>query len=181
MKLMIASDIHGSATYCKKLVDRFFEEGADKLVFLGDILYHGPRNPLPDGYDPKEVCSLLNPLKDRILCVNGNCDSEVDRMVLEFPLVPTLSAVFADGLELYLTHGHIYNKENPLPLPKGSILFYGHTHVPDFSFCNGVYYINVGSVSLPKENSEREYAVFEDGTFTRKNLDGNTLESRKIK
>ena len=180
MKFVIASDIHGSEKYCKMLVDRFFAEKADNLVLLGDVLYHGPRNPLPDGYSPKGVCALLNPLKESIICVKGNCDSEVDQMVLEFPLIPMYSAIFADGYELYLTHGHVFGKENPLPLKHGSTVCYGHTHVPDFSFENGVFYVNPGSVSLPKNDSERGYIVFENGTFTRKTLDGEILEMHKF-
>ncbi len=180
MKLVIASDVHGSEKYCKELVDRFFEESADRLVLLGDILYHGPRNPLPDGYDPKGVCALLNPLKERIVCVNGNCDGEVDQMVLDFPLIKGFTAIFDDTHALYLTHGHIFSKDSPLPVPQGSVVLYGHTHVPDFSLCDGVYYVNPGSISLPKNDSERGYIVYENGVFTRKTLNGKVLERHTL-
>lgn len=180
MKLVIASDIHGSEKYCKELIDRFFEEKADRLILLGDILYHGPRNPLPDGYDPKGVCALLNPLKDKIICINGNCDGEVDQMVLDFPLIKGFSLVFDGKIAMYLTHGHLFNKECPIPTPNGSVVLYGHTHVPDFSHINSVTYINPGSVSLPKNDSERGYILYENGVFTRKTLDGKILESHTV-
>ncbi len=180
MRFVIASDIHGSEKYCKELIERFYAEKADRLVLLGDILYHGPRNPLPDGYNPKGVCELLNPLSDKIICINGNCDGEVDQMVLNFPLIKGFSAVFDNGTALYLTHGHIFNKETPLPLPKGSVVLYGHTHVPDFSTIDEITYVNPGSVSLPKNDSERGYILFENGVFERKSLGGELLESHSI-
>lgn len=167
-KYLIASDIHGSPFYCRKLIEAFEKEKADKLVLLGDILYHGPRNDLPEGYAPKEVAAMLNKYSERILCVRGNCDAEVDQMMLDFPVLSDFGFIHSDGLDIYLTHGHHYNIEHPLPLPVGSILIYGHTHIPLDETRNGVRYLNPGSVSIPKNGSGHGYLVFENGEFTRK-------------
>ena len=130
MKWLIASDIHGSALWCRRLLEAFRREQADRLILLGDILYHGPRNDLPEGYAPKEVIALLNPLKERILCVRGNCEAEVDQMVLDFPVMADY-AVIPDGQRLiYLTHGHVYNAGHLPPLCPGDVLIHGHTHIP---------------------------------------------------
>ena len=173
MKFLIASDIHGSAFYCRQLLEAFEQEGADRLILLGDILYHGPRNDLPAEYAPKEVIVMLNPLKDRILCVRGNCDTEVDQMVLDFPILADYAILpLADRL-VYLTHGHIYNTKKLPPLMPGDILLHGHTHVPAWeSFGQGNRYLNPGSVSIPKEGSAHSYMVLEDGLFSWKDLDG---------
>ncbi|HIW22251.1 MAG TPA: phosphodiesterase [Candidatus Dorea intestinavium] len=167
MKLMIASDIHGSAYYCRKLINAFKESAAERLLLLGDILYHGPRNDLPKDYNPKEVIALLNPLKDTILCVRGNCDTEVDQMVLDFPIVED-SFIVIDNLRLFATHGHIYNPNNLPPLSPGDILLNGHTHVPMIAPCgknNEFTYVNPGSVSIPKENSKHQCLLLEDGNW----------------
>lgn len=176
MKLFIASDIHGSAFYCGKMLEAYKKENADRLVLLGDILYHGPRNELPEGYDPKQVIELLNPLAAEMLCVRGNCDTEVDQMVLQFPVLSDSALIFADGYTLIAVHGH---KEAP-KMPRGSILLNGHTHVPVFEKKDGYIRINPGSVSIPKENSERGFILYENGTLTWKNLDGNTYRTEKI-
>ena len=130
MKLMIASDIHGSAYYCKKMVAAYQREHADRLLLLGDILYHGPRNDLPEDYDPKAVISLLNPLKQEILCVRGNCDTEVDQMVLDFPIMAEYCLLELNGQTVFATHGHHFNPQNPPMLKDGDILLNGHTHIP---------------------------------------------------
>ena len=130
MKLMIASDIHGSAYYCKKMVAAYQREHADRLLLLGDILYHGPRNDLPEDYDPKAVISLLNPLKQEILCVRGNCDTEVDQMVLDFPIMAEYCLLELNGQTIFATHGHHFNPQNPPMLKDGDILLNGHTHIP---------------------------------------------------
>ena len=127
MKLLIASDIHGSATYAEQLLNRLEAERADRLVLLGDVLYHGPRNDLPDGYAPKSVIAMLNPLARKILCVRGNCDTEVDQMVLSFPLLADYAAVLDEGRVLYLTHGHIYNEQHLPPVQPGDAVLYGPT------------------------------------------------------
>ncbi len=172
MKYMIASDIHGSAYYCEKMLARFKEEQADRLLLLGDLLYHGPRNDLPEGYAPKKVIELLNAYKDAIICVRGNCEAEVDQMVLDFPVM-TESCMISEGKMLIMaTHGHIYNLENPPKLQKGDILLHGHTHVPANVETETFRYLNPGSVSIPKEGSAHGYMILENGTFTWKDLNG---------
>ena len=171
MKLLIASDIHGSAYYCRKLLEAYKKEEGDKLILLGDILYHGPRNDLPEEYAPKEVIAMLNPMKQEILCVRGNCDTEVDQMVLEFPILADYGFLYERGRMIFLTHGHVFN-ENHLPmLKKGDILLHGHTHVPVCREHEEYIYMNPGSVSIPKEGSEHSYMTYEDGIFIWKNLD----------
>ena len=172
MKLMIASDIHGSAYYCKKLLEAYEREGAEKLLLLGDILYHGPRNDLPCEYAPKEVIAMLNPLKDKLLCVRGNCDTEVDQMVLSFPVLADYAVLWLDGKTVYATHGHNYNEEKLPPLSDGDILLNGHTHVPKCTDHGNYTYMNPGSVSIPKESSPHSYMIYEGGKFLWKNLEG---------
>ena len=172
MKYMIASDIHGSAYYCEKMLARFKEEQADRLILLGDLLYHGPRNDLPEGYAPKKVIELLNAYKDVIICVRGNCEAEVDQMVLDFPVM-TESCLLSEGKMLIMaTHGHIYNLENPPKLQKGDVLLHGHTHVPANVETETFRYLNPGSISIPKEGSAHSYMILENGTFMWKDLDG---------
>ena len=180
MKIMIASDIHGSAYYCKKMLEAFEREGAEKLVILGDILYHGPRNDLPRDYAPKEVIAMLNPLKDRLLCVRGNCDTEVDQMVLEFPVLADYAVIFGGDFTIYATHGHNYNENKLPPLQKGDILLHGHTHIPKCTDHGDYVYMNPGSVSIPKESSQHGYMIFDDRHFEWKNLDGETYMEYSI-
>ena len=173
MKWMIASDIHGDAGFAARLLAAFENEGADRLLLLGDILYHGPRNDLPPQYAPKEVIALLNPLRDRLLCVRGNCDTEVDQMVLDFPVLADYAVIPVGERLIYATHGHVFNTQNPPPLCRGDILLHGHTHVPAaLPFGDENVYLNPGSVSIPKENSPHGYMVLENGTFLWKTLDG---------
>lgn len=171
MKILIASDIHGSAWYCRRLLDRYREEKPDKLLLLGDILYHGPRNDLPREYAPKEVLAMLNAVKEEILCVRGNCDTEVDQMVLEFPIMADYCILYVGGRMIFATHGHQYNMANPPMLKQGDILLHGHTHVPVMKKFEGKYYLNPGSVSIPKEDSAPGYMLLEDGVFTWKNVE----------
>lgn len=166
MKLMIASDIHGSAFYCKKMLEAFKSHNADKLLLLGDILYHGPRNNLPEGHNPKEVIAMLNPLKDKILCVRGNCDCEVDQMVLDFPVLAEYAWLYIDGKALFAAHGHNFNNDNPPALSKGDVLLNGHTHIPAIKDMGDYTYVNCGSVALPKENSPHSYVIMQNGEFT---------------
>lgn len=170
MKYIIASDIHGSAYYCDKLLEAFAREEADRLVLLGDILYHGPRNDPPRGYDPREVAIALNRFKDRILCIRGNCDAEVDQMMLEFPIMAEYAVIEYGGRLIWLTHGHTYNIDNPITSIDGDIMIYGHTHIPMIEERKGVTFINPGSVSLPKADSGHGYLVLEDGKFSQKYL-----------
>lgn len=198
MKLMIASDIHGSALYCGQMLRAYEREGAQWLLLLGDILYHGPRNDLPEGYAPKEVIAMLNPMKEDLLCVRGNCDTEVDQMVLDFPIMaeycllelPCAASLGSFGTEdggagrhglglttVFATHGHVYNPHHLPPLKDGDILLNGHTHIPACEEILGmdgrIYrYLNPGSVSIPKEGSAHSYMVWEDGGFIWKNLEG---------
>lgn len=175
MKWFIASDIHGSAYYCEKMIEKYKEEKADRLVFLGDILYHGPRNDLPKDYAPKKVIAMLSPLRDEIFSVCGNCDCAVDQMVLPFPVLAEYSVLDLGKRLVFLTHGHIYNEEKPLTMKKGDILLSGHTHVPKCEEKDGLIFMNPGSVSIPKENSFHGYMTIEDGVFLWKNLeDGKT-------
>lgn len=175
MKLIIASDIHGSAYYCRMLLEAFKKENGDRLLLLGDILYHGPRNDLPKDYAPKEVIAMLNPLKDKILCVRGNCDTEVDQMVLDFPILADYAVLSVDDKLIYATHGHKFNEATPPPLSEGDILLCGHTHIPKCTECDGFIYMNPGSVSIPKENSPHSYMVLENGSFQWKNLENGEV------
>lgn len=172
MKLMFASDIHGSAKYCRQLIEAYEREKPDKLIILGDILYHGPRNDLPEEYAPKKVIEMLNPLANDIICVRGNCDTEVDQMVLDFPVLADYALIYADGHTMFLTHGHVYNRDNLPNIKEGDILVNGHTHVPVFKKEQSYTYVNPGSVSIPKENSKRSYIVYELETFIFKDLSG---------
>ena len=180
MKYLIASDIHGSAYYCEKVIESFEREKADKLLLLGDILYHGPRNDLPEEYAPKKVISLLNPLKDKILCVRGNCDTEVDQMVLEFPILAEYCLISYNNTMIFVTHGHKFNTTSLPPLSKGDILLHGHTHVPKCEKCGDIMYLNPGSASIPKENSHHGYMTFEDGMFMWKDFDGKEINKFSI-
>ena len=180
MKYFIASDIHGSAYYCKKMLEAWEKEEADRIVFLGDILYHGPRNPLPEAYNPKEVAAMLNPLADRIFCVRGNCDSEVDQMVLNYPIMSDYNILFWNNRKIIMTHGHIFNKDNPPSMEDGDILLYGHFHIPMAEKINGKIFLNPGSISLPKENSENTYGIFQDDYFIIKNLEEKIIKKFKI-
>ena len=175
MKWFIASDIHGSALYTRQLLDAFTRENADRLIILGDILYHGPRNDLPDGYAPKEVIELLNNIKNKILAVRGNCDTEVDQMVLSFPVLADYAILPIGDRLVYMTHGHVYNLSKLPPLSDGDILLHGQTHVPANIVENGVRYLNPGSVSIPKENSPHSYMTLENGVFLWKDLSSGDI------
>ena len=176
MKWMIASDLHGSAYYCKKMVEAFEREGADRLFLLGDLLYHGPRNALPRAYAPKEVIPLRNGKKEKLLCVRGNCDAEVDQMVLEFPVLADYAVLPVGQRLIYATHGHIYHVKNLPPLAPGDVLLHGHTHVPAWTeFGQGNLYLNPGSVSIPKENSPHSYMTLEGNTMQWKELESSAV------
>lgn len=173
MKLMIASDLHGSAYYTRLLLTAMDREQPDRLLLLGDLLYHGPRNDLPREYAPKQVIEMLNARKSQLLCVRGNCEAEVDQMVLEFPVLSEFGVVFADGLTLYMLHGH---KNLDIPVLPGDILLCGHTHVPAVRKDGEHYYVNPGSVSIPKEGSCHGYMMLENRQLRHVSLEGeNTL------
>ena len=176
MKWMIASDLHGSAYYCRKMLEAFEREGADRLFLLGDLLYHGPRNDLPREYAPKEVIPLLNGKKEKLLCVRGNCDAEVDQMVLEFPVLADYAVLPVGRRLIYAIHGHIYHVKNLPPLAPGDVLLHGHTHVPAWTeFGQGNLYLNPGSVSIPKENSPHSYMTLEENTMQWKELESSAV------
>ena len=176
MKWMIASDLHGSAYYCRKMLEAFEREGADRLFLLGDLLYYVPRNDLPREYAPKEVIPLLNGKKEKLLCVRGNCDAEVDQMVLEFPVLADYAVLPVGRRLIYATHGHIYHVKNLPPLAPGDVLLHGHTHVPAWTeFGQGNLYLNPGSVSIPKENSPHSYMTLEENTMQWKELESSAV------
>lgn len=181
MRYLIASDIHGALPAAEALTTRFHEEGADRLLLLGDLLYHGPRNPLPEGYAPAEVAKLLNGYADRITAVRGNCDAEVDQMVLDFPVLADYCVLPAGEKLIYATHGHIYNLKNLPPLAEGDILLHGHTHVPAWTeFGQGNIYLNPGSLSIPKENSPHSYMILENGVFYWKDVETGEIYHTRV-
>ncbi len=172
MKYLIASDLHGDEIAARNLLDTYRREGADRLVLLGDILYHGPRNDLPSGYRPKGVIALLNPLASEIIAVRGNCDAEVDQMVLDFAIDAEFVTLDLPAGKVYLTHGHHYNGEQPMPMEKGDVLVHGHSHVAGVTRCvTGQYCINPGSLSIPKEGTPPSYIVLENGTLSLRRLE----------
>lgn len=180
MRLIFASDIHGSEYYTKKLLERYEDLKCDKLILLGDILYHGPRNDLPEGYNPKGVIALLNALSDEILCVRGNCEAEVDQMVLDFSCMSESMVMFERGKMLFITHGHKFNMENLPKLKKGDVLIHGHTHVQTVESFGENLYINPGSISIPKENNPPSFMLYENGRFTIYDFDMNVLNEVSI-
>ena len=180
MKLMIASDIHGSAKWCERMLEAWRREAPGRLVLLGDLLYHGPRNDLPEAYAPKAVIAMLNGVAPHLLCVRGNCEAEVDQMVLDFPVMADYSVLFVDGHALYATHGHVWGEDNPPPLQPGDVLLCGHTHVPCCRRHDGFIYVNPGSVAIPKQNTPHSYAVLEDGMMVWKDLEGGEFDRQRL-
>ena len=180
MKYFIASDIHGSASNCSKMLEAYRREGADRLILLGDILYHGPRNDLPEEYNPKAVIQMLNEYKNDIYCVRGNCEAEVDQMVLEFPVMADYMLLSHGNRMIFVTHGHIYNKNNLPPLHPNDILLHGHTHIPAKENLGDCWYFNPGSVSIPKNDTAKSYMILDDNTFCWKDLEGNIYDSYEL-
>ena len=179
MKLFVCSDIHGSAFYAKKCVDAFMREGAEKMVILGDVLYHGPRNPLPKDYDPMGVAAALNKIKTKIICIRGNCDSAVDQMVLEFPIIISRAVLFFGGKTILAAHG---DELSDLDFDSFDVVLSGHTHVPRCLRRAYAFWLNPGSASLPKENSDCGYLVLSDnGSAVWKNFDGTIIDEASIK
>ncbi len=171
MKLMIASDLHGSAYYTEQLLKAYEQEQPEKLLLLGDLLYHGPRNDLPRDYAPKEVIRMLNSMSEHLLCVRGNCEAEVDQMVLDFPVMAEYCFFMEQGKTIYATHGHVFGEDHPPKLHEGDVLLTGHTHVPA-CVDHGYWYLNPGSVSIPKNDSWHGYMTMENGVFVWKELSG---------
>lgn len=180
MKLLIASDIHGSAHYCRKLLEAYDKEGAQRMLLLGDILYHGPRNDLPAEYAPKEVIRMLNERKQEIYAVRGNCEAEVDQMVLEFPVLADYMILFAGERAIYATHGHVYNETNLPPMKEGDVLLHGHTHVLCARQSGSTLILNPGSVAIPKEGNPPTYATLEDGLFRIRTFEGETVKEVRL-
>ncbi len=181
MKLLICSDIHGDLDSMNKIMNAYKTEDADKILILGDLLYHGPRNDLPDTYAPKQVIEMLNANNELLLCVRGNCDTEVDQMVLNFPILADYAYLELDGLRIFATHGHKYNKESMPPLKSGEILLHGHTHI----FCcedigAAIFYLNPGSCAIPKNGNPRSYMIYENRAFTVKDFAGNILLKKEF-
>lgn len=176
MKLFFISDIHGSLFYLKKAMEAYEKEKANHIVILGDALYHGPRNELPKEYDPKQVASLLNTYKEKIIAVRGNCDSEVDQMLIEYPMMADYSIILYNNRKIFVTHGHIYNEDNLPNLSSNDILIYGHIHIPVAKKIKDAFVLNPGSIALPKENNPNSYGIIEDNVFKVKDFDGNVLK-----
>lgn len=173
MRYLVISDIHGSLLYTKKILEAFEREKCDGILCLGDILYHGPRNDLPVEYNPKEVANLLNQYQNKIIAVRGNCESEVDQMVLNFPIHES-AVVVNEGVQAIMTHGHVYGPQQPINISRG-IVFYGHTHVSKIEKLAEVFYVNPGSISIPKNNTVSSYAIFEPKLIQIKDLDGQLI------
>lgn len=177
MKLMFASDLHGSFTYTQKVIEAYQEEQAEKLILLGDLLYHGPRNSLPAGYDPQKVADLLNSVKEQLLCVRGNCDADVDQMVLAFPIMADYMILYLSGRMIFVTHGHLYHQDHLPMLKQGDVLLHGHTHVQAMDDKGDYYYLNPGSAALPKDGNAPSYMIWEDGVFTIKDMERRPLRT----
>ena len=185
MKLMFASDIHGSAYYCRRMLELYQKSNANRLILLGDILYHGPRNDLPKDYAPKEVIAMLNPLKDQILAVRGNCDTEVDQMVLEFPILADYAFLLVEGQAIYATHGHIFHENHLPPVQDGDVLIHGHTHLLEAKEIRTedrrrIKILNPGSVSIPKGGNPATYGILEDGVFSILDLENREIRRMEL-
>lgn len=180
MKLLIVSDIHGSEYYAKEIERVYKEENPKYIILLGDILYHGARNNLPKGYNPQSVIEILNRYKEKIVAVRGNCDSEVDQMVLEFDIMSNSSNILIDRHRMFITHGHLYNEDRMPNIPLGTIFLSGHTHIPRVEFKDGFYFINPGSTTLPKKNSKNSYGIYEKNNFKIKDFEGNIIKEINI-
>ena len=177
MKIFVISDIHGSAAALEKAEKQLLKQKFDGILVLGDVLYHGPRNPLPEGYEPLKVVSILNRYADKITGVRGNCDAEIDRQLCAFDINEDYQTMKLGDRDVFITHGHIYSPEMHKPLAKGSIFLYGHFHVPVAREENGIYYLNPGSCSMPKENNPCSYGVLSEDGFVVYDLDGKELKS----
>lgn len=180
MKYMFASDIHGSAYYCRKMLECYDRSGAERLVLLGDLLYHGPRNDLPKDYAPKEVIALLNERRNVIYAIRGNCEAEVDQMVLEFPVMADYAVLVLNGLTFYATHGHVFNQDHLPPLKHGDILVHGHTHLLKAEAYGPYFILNPGSTSIPKGGNPPTYAILEDQNFRIFDFDGNIVKEIRL-
>ena len=175
MKILFFSDSHGSTEALGNLTLRIAAEKPDVIVMLGDALYHGPRNALPGQYDAKKAADMLNIYKKKLIAVRGNCDSEVDQMMLEYPIMADYSTILTDGKRIFLTHGHIWNAGNPPPVTDGTVLAHGHTHIPVLEQTNGLVIFNPGSIAIPKQNNLPTYGMWENGTLSIRDLKDGSL------
>lgn len=178
MKYVVISDIHGSLYYMKLMKEAIDKENSDKIIILGDLYYHGPRNPFAKDYNPKEVANILNSMNDKILAVRGNCDAEVDQMISNFELKENI-ILDIEEKKFFFTHGHKINIDN-LPEEKIDVLMYGHFHKGFITEKNGIIVASPGSISLPKENTKNSYMVIENGSLILKDLKGNVIEEKKV-
>ena len=177
MKYLVVSDIHGSSYYANKINEIYKKENSDKIILLGDLYYHGPRNPLTKEYNPMEVSKIFNSLKDKILCIKGNCDAEVDEMISEFEFKESIT-IDINRLKFFFTHGHKYNIDN---IPENiDVLVYGHFHTGFIKEKDGVICVNSGSISLPKDNTKNSYLIINDNEIILKDIDGEIIDKRSI-
>lgn len=181
MKYLLVSDIHGSFYYASKAIEAFNLHKCDKILLMGDILYHGPRNELPKDYNPKKVIELLNSYKDKIITCRGNCDAEVDQMVLDFPITCDMQIINEKDYSIYMSHGHIFNPDNLPLMNDGDIFIFGHIHVPKMYEQQNKFILNPGSISLPKENSANSYGILEDKNFKLFDIEHNLIEEFSLK
>lgn len=165
MEYIVISDLHGSLEAANIVIEAIKHHNINRVLCLGDILYHGPRNTLPIDYNPKEVINILNSVSNKITAIKGNCDSEVDQMVLQFPILADYNQFYIGNKKLFMTHGHIYSTENTSHLDKGDIFLFGHVHLPIAEIQNDIYILNPGSSSLPKQNHPKTYAILNDNGF----------------
>lgn len=181
MKLFFASDLHGSLPATEQVLEKYSASEANHLILLGDILNHGPRNPVPEGYQPAEVAQRLNQYSNQIIAVRGNCDSEVDQMLLDFPMLESNAWVLlASGVRLFLTHGHSYNSEHRPPLRSGDVLAHGHTHIPVAELIDEQFIFNPGSVTFPKGGYPASYGLYQDGEFKVVSMEGEVIKQGVI-
>lgn len=173
MKVVVISDIHGSKFYANKIIEIMNDENPDKLILLGDLYYHGPRNPLTGEYNPGEVANILNSFKDKIIAIKGNCDAEVDEMISEFKLNEYLE-VEINNRKVFLSHGHKYNIDS-LPPVEFDVMLYGHFHMGFIHEENGMIIANPGSISLPKNNTKNSYLVIDEEKISLKDINGEVI------
>ncbi len=180
MKIQFISDVHGSPGALEAALEAGRRAGAGQVAFLGDALYHGPRNPLPADYDPARTAEVFNRWRDRILAVRGNCDSEVDQMLLAFPALADYAWILAWGRRVFLTHGHRFDPDRLPPLSPGDIFVSGHTHIPLAERRGEIWVLNPGSVGLPKDGHSPSYGLLDAEWLEVRSLDGNVLRTCRL-
>ncbi len=180
MRIMFISDIHGSIIYAKKAIEKFESEKCDKLVITGDILYHDSHHGNPEDFNKKEVANLLNQYNDKIIAIRGNCDSDSDQWLLDFDMMEDYKEILLEDRKIFITHGHLFNRESMPRLNKGDLFIHGHFHVPMTEVVGEVYYLNPGSISLPRQNSKNSYGILDGDKFTVKDLEGTMVKEIAI-